>query len=91
MFAGRLHEGLGLAVAAACALAAWSDASAEDRIRWKMHSAFASKLAVLGTAGKRMEQTISEVSDGAFELKFFEPGALVPASQVVAGTRAGPV
>jgi TRAP-type mannitol/chloroaromatic compound transport system substrate-binding protein len=68
----------GLALAATFCFAAVADASAEERIRWKMHSAFASNLAILGPAGKRIEKTINEISNGQFQLKFFEPGALVP-------------
>ena len=69
---------LGVAVAAACPAAALSGAAGEDRVRWKMHSAFASKLPVLGPAGVRIEQILDDISDGAFQMKFFEPGALVP-------------
>ena len=67
-----------LGVAAAIGAAAVPSAEAQDKIRWKMHSAFASSLAVLGPAGKRIERTIKEISGGDFELRFFEPGALVP-------------
>jgi TRAP-type mannitol/chloroaromatic compound transport system substrate-binding protein len=65
-------------LATAIGLAALPAAEAQERVRWKMHSAFASNLPVLGPAGKRMERTMGEISNGAFELKFFEPGALVP-------------
>jgi TRAP-type mannitol/chloroaromatic compound transport system substrate-binding protein len=65
-------------LATAIGLAALPAAEAQERVRWKMHSAFAANLAVLGPAGKRIERTIAEISNGAFELKFFEPGALVP-------------
>jgi TRAP-type mannitol/chloroaromatic compound transport system substrate-binding protein len=69
---------LAVAVAAACTAAALSGAAGADRVRWKMHSAFGSKLPILGPAGKRIETILHDISDGAFELKFFEPGALVP-------------
>ena len=64
--------------AAAIALTAATSAAAQERVRWKMHSAFASTLAILGPAGKRMETTMDELSGGSFQLKFYEPGALVP-------------
>ncbi len=73
-----MRRAAGLALGAAFCFAAVTDASAQERIRWKMHSAFAGNLAILGTAGKRIERTIKEISNGAFELRFFEPGALVP-------------
>jgi len=73
------------AVAAIGVLAAGSfpaDADAQDkRVRWKMHSAFSGKLAILGPAGPRMEKRLDAMSGGTFNLKFFEPGALVPALQ----------
>jgi TRAP-type mannitol/chloroaromatic compound transport system substrate-binding protein len=68
----------GIAAAMVVSAALTGVAEAQERVRWKMHSAFASSLPILGTAGKRIERSISEVSGGALELKFFEPGALVP-------------
>jgi TRAP-type mannitol/chloroaromatic compound transport system substrate-binding protein len=44
-----------------------------------MQSAFPSNLSHLGTSGVRLMNTVERVSGGNFELKFFEPGALVPA------------
>jgi TRAP-type mannitol/chloroaromatic compound transport system substrate-binding protein len=55
------------------------DAGAQERVRWKMQSAFTSTLAHLGTSGVRFSENIDRLSGGNFELKFFEPGALVPA------------
>jgi TRAP-type mannitol/chloroaromatic compound transport system substrate-binding protein len=65
-------------VALLTALAA-TTASAQERVQWKMQSAFPSNLSHLGTSGKRLENMVDRVSGGNFELKFFEPGALVPA------------
>jgi TRAP-type mannitol/chloroaromatic compound transport system substrate-binding protein len=55
------------------------DTSAQERVRWKMQSAFAGNLSHLGTAGVRVEEMVDRLSGGNFELKFYEPGALVPA------------
>ena len=55
------------------------DAGAQERVRWKMQSAFTSTLAHLGTSGVRFTENIERLSGGNFEIKFFEPGALVPA------------
>jgi TRAP-type mannitol/chloroaromatic compound transport system substrate-binding protein len=65
-------------VAAATTSAAF-DASAQERVSWKMQSAFASSLPHLGTSGVRFTEVIDRLSAGNFEIKFFEPGALVPA------------
>jgi TRAP-type mannitol/chloroaromatic compound transport system substrate-binding protein len=54
-------------------------ADAQERVRWKMQSAFSSSLSHLGTSGVRFTKNIERLSDGAFEIKFYEPGALVPA------------
>ena len=81
MQTGNVLRVAAVGVAAAIALSAAlpnSAGAAEERVRWKMHSAFASSLAILGPAGKRMEKTMDELSGGSFQLKFFEPGALVP-------------
>ena len=56
-----------------------TDASAQQRVRWKMQSAFGGTLPHLGTSGVRFEKNIAEATDGRFEIKFYEPGALVPA------------
>jgi TRAP-type mannitol/chloroaromatic compound transport system substrate-binding protein len=63
----------------ALTVASVGDAAAQDRVRWKMQSAFGSQLPHLGTAGVRFAANMERVSDGTFEIKFFEPGALVPA------------
>src|SRR5918995_4335720 len=66
-----------VALAAASTLATGADA--QERVRWKMQSAFPGNLSHLGTAGKRVETMVERLSSGNFELKFYEPGALVPA------------
>jgi TRAP-type mannitol/chloroaromatic compound transport system substrate-binding protein len=67
----------GVALAATFALATAADA--QERVRWKMQSAFPGNLPHLGAAGKRVEAMVDRLSDGNFELTFYEPGALVPA------------
>jgi TRAP-type mannitol/chloroaromatic compound transport system substrate-binding protein len=52
---------------------------AQERVNWKMQSAFPSNLSHLGTSAVRLEGMVDRLSGGNFELKFFEPGALVPA------------
>jgi len=66
--------GVALAMAAAS-----GSALAQKRVKWKMQSAFGGTLPHLGTSGVRFSQNISEATEGKFEIKFFEPGALVPA------------
>ncbi len=54
-------------------------AEAQTRVKWKMQTAFPSKLPVIGEAIKRFEKNIKVMSAGAFEIRAYEPNALVPA------------
>jgi TRAP-type mannitol/chloroaromatic compound transport system substrate-binding protein len=67
---------VGLAVG--LAISATRPAEAQRAVRWKMASAFPSKLPHVGTAGPRFSENVRIMSGGTLELKFFEPGALVP-------------
>jgi TRAP-type mannitol/chloroaromatic compound transport system substrate-binding protein len=72
---------LGLSGALALGLVALSpfgEAAAQEKIRWKMQSAFGSTLVHLGTSGVRFSKDIDRMSAGKFEIKFYEPGALIP-------------
>jgi TRAP-type mannitol/chloroaromatic compound transport system substrate-binding protein len=68
-----------IGVAAAMSVAAISTAQAQGRVKWKMQSAFGGQLPHLGTSGVRFSKDITRLSAGKFQIKFFEPGALVPA------------
>jgi TRAP-type mannitol/chloroaromatic compound transport system substrate-binding protein len=74
---GRLVAAAGVALVATLGLTI--DADAQERVRWKMQSAFPGNLSHLGTSAIRLEGMVERLSGGNFELKFFEPGALVPA------------
>jgi TRAP-type mannitol/chloroaromatic compound transport system substrate-binding protein len=54
-------------------------ADAQERVRWRMQSAFGSQLPHLGPPGQRFSKDIEVMSGGRFEIRFHEPGALVPA------------
>jgi TRAP-type mannitol/chloroaromatic compound transport system substrate-binding protein len=66
-------------LAGALALVLGNSAFAQSTVRWKMSSAFGSKLPHLGTSAVRFVANLDESSDGKFKIQFFEPGALVPA------------
>jgi len=53
-------------------------ADAQDRVRWKMQSAFGSQLPHIGASGVRFQKDLERMSGGRLEVKFHEPGALVP-------------
>jgi TRAP-type mannitol/chloroaromatic compound transport system substrate-binding protein len=50
----------------------------QEKVVLKMASAFPATLQLIGTNGIKLSDTIKQVSNGTLELKFFEPGALVP-------------
>ena len=78
MRVGNLYRAIAVSgVTCALTLGAISDASAQ-RVRWKMQSAFGSQISHLGPAALRLSDNIDVMTDGKFQLKFFEPGALVP-------------
>lgn len=60
-------------------------------IRWKMASSFAGNLVQLGDQGHLIEERVSTLSGGTMELKFFEPGALVPPLEIFDAVSTGSV
>jgi len=72
-------------------LLAAGPAEAQKKVRWKMASAFSSTLDVIGPAGQRIAANVTKMSGGDFDLKFFEPNALVPPLQIFDSVAAGSV
>ncbi|MBZ8133512.1 TRAP transporter substrate-binding protein [Afifella sp. IM 167] len=68
--------------AAACAAVLALSVPAEAKTTLNMASTYPGSLTQLGTLGKAIEETIDKMSGGELEVKFFEPGALVPALEV---------
>jgi TRAP-type mannitol/chloroaromatic compound transport system substrate-binding protein len=66
-------------------------ADAQERVRWKLHSAWGSSVPHLGTSGVRFAKNIGRLSDGKFTMKFFEPGALIPANEGFDATSKGSI
>ena len=66
----------GLAIGLAFGLA--SQAEAQKRVKWKMQSTWGSNVPLLGVTALHFVEDVNRMSAGRFELKFFEPGALVP-------------
>src|SRR6187399_3278546 len=70
---------LGFVGLSALALTATTTAAnAQEKVRWKMQSAFGGQLPHLGTSGVRFAKNVERLSGGKLEIKFFEPGALIP-------------
>ncbi len=77
------------AFAAAVALAA-TPADAQ-KVRWKLHSAWGSSVPHLGTSAVRFTEVVERMTGGDFMLKFFEPGALIPANEGFDATSKGSI
>jgi TRAP-type mannitol/chloroaromatic compound transport system substrate-binding protein len=73
--------------AAACAavltaaLVAGTAFAQEKRVRLNLGGAFPSSTAILGTGQLYFADKVKKLSAGSIDIRFFEPGALVPASQ----------
>ena len=65
-------------VAVGTGVALSTSAEAQGRVKWKMQSTFGSTLTHLGPAGVRFAEDVKVMTDGKFDIKFFEPNALVP-------------
>ena len=66
-----------LAAMATVVTVGMSTMSAEaKKVRWKMHSAFGKNVAVIGPVGYRIADMVRAMTDGDFDIKVFEPGAL---------------
>ncbi|MFQ5849517.1 MAG: TRAP transporter substrate-binding protein [Candidatus Binatia bacterium] len=61
------------------------------RVRWKMASSYAASLTILGHAGVYFTERVKEVTDGRIQIKFFDPGKLVPALQIFEAVSTGAV
>lgn len=70
------------AAVASCALLASAPVDAADKkVRVQIGGAFPSSTAILGPAQLRFVKNVKDLSGGSIDIKFFEPGALVPSSQ----------
>jgi TRAP-type mannitol/chloroaromatic compound transport system substrate-binding protein len=65
--------------------------SVQKKVKWKMASTFAGSLTQLGTLGVRFQDQIAKVSDNNINVKFFDPGALVPALEIFDAVSSGSI
>ena len=79
---GRLGVAVLAGLAGCITGTANNPADAQERVRWKLTSSYASTLDVLGQNILRVLDNIETMTDGNFEIQFTEPGALVPALEV---------
>jgi TRAP-type mannitol/chloroaromatic compound transport system substrate-binding protein len=92
MTTSRLHAALAVAAAGSVMLLAVSVSAAEKgTVRWKMQSAFTSNLDVVGESGPIFSENLRKLSDGTLLVKFYEPGALVPAFETFRSVSVGAI
>ncbi|MGH6894928.1 MAG: TRAP transporter substrate-binding protein [Geminicoccaceae bacterium] len=53
-------------------------AGAQERVNWKLASAYPSTLSVLGPAPFETAEVLATITGGALDIEVYEPGALVP-------------
>ncbi|MGF1657826.1 MAG: TRAP transporter substrate-binding protein [Rubrimonas sp.] len=82
---------LNLVAAAAMTVALATPAVAQDKINWDMQSTYPGSLTQLGTLGKEIERRLAAVSGGDMQIKFQEPGAIVPALEAFDAISSGAV
>ncbi|MCX8101249.1 MAG: TRAP transporter substrate-binding protein [Geminicoccaceae bacterium] len=83
--------GVACALALSVGVVAAGEAAAQQKVRWKLASSYASTLDVLGQNITRLIENIKVMSDGNFDIRFHEPGALVPALEVFDAVSKGSV
>ncbi|MFH1346233.1 MAG: TRAP transporter substrate-binding protein [Pseudomonadota bacterium] len=79
----------GLAIASAMVLGVATASAQDKKVRVQMQSNFASTLALLGPDAKYTVEQINKLSGGSIDIKFFEPGALVPPAQAFDAVSSG--
>ena len=86
-----MHRILKTALMATAALGITMGAASAEKVRLKMGATFPSSLTQLGTLGKKLEENVNKISGGEIEMKYFEPGALVPALELFDAVKSGAV
>ena len=88
-----VRSAVSICVSTALLVAASSVTSVADQgpVQWKMQGTIPGHLPVIGSAGKFVSEQISKVSGGAFEIRWYEPNALVPALEAFDAVRLGSV
>jgi len=78
------------AIAAAISFGA-PHALAQAPIKWDMQSTYPGAMTQLGTLGKQLERRLAAISGGRIQVKFQEPGAVVPALEAFDAVSSGAV
>jgi TRAP-type mannitol/chloroaromatic compound transport system substrate-binding protein len=60
-----------------------STANAQERVRWQVPIAFPSHLVGLSTPVVHLSETLEAISDGNINLRYYEPGELIPPFEIL--------
>ncbi len=69
----------GLALALAVGVTTVADA--QERVRWRVHSAYAQAMPIAGPTAWNIAEDVGTLTDGNFDIRVFEPGAIVAGTQ----------
>ena len=89
--AGAVRKAVATVICAAALAAAGGTAGAQEKVTFKLASSYSSTLDVVGENIFRVIENIDTMSGGNFKIRFFEPGALVPALEVFDSVATGAV
>ena len=64
-------------------------ASSQEVVNWSMPSSFPGTMILDGSGGKDFEENVRVLSDGTLNIRFFDPGALVPPLEIFDAVSAG--
>lgn len=78
-----------LASAVALALGLSSASVAQEKVRLSLQTAFNPSLSVIGEASKHFADTVTAMSGGTIEIRFYEAGKLVPTFEMFDAVKGG--
>ena len=84
----RLAYGITAAAVITGSLAS-SDALAAEKVRWQVPLAFPSHLIGLTTPVKHLSENLKAVSGGDIQLRYYEPGELIPPFEIMDAVGSG--
>jgi TRAP-type mannitol/chloroaromatic compound transport system substrate-binding protein len=62
-----------------------------EQVRWRVTSSFSSNLPIIGPPPQRIADELAMMSGGAFQMKVFDPGEIVPALEITESVKEGKV
>ncbi len=83
--------GIGSAAVATHAVAAPAIAQDMPEVRWRLTSSFPKNLDIATTVSDELVKRVGELTNGRFQIKWFAPGEVVPALQVIDAVQNGTV